>query len=61
MISPYEFAILNCAEYIRDNLHKVESNDPPLNAFQLSQSLGIAFMKSKEEVCIDIINAAKKI
>ncbi len=59
-VSPYQFAITNCARYIRDNNHLINSTTPPLNAFQLAEVLSIAFVKNTEEVCLDIVNANLK-
>lgn len=55
-VSIYQFCVANTASYIRKNPAK-DGEAADLDIFTASHVLGIAFMKPKEEVAIDIVNS----
>jgi hypothetical protein len=59
MEQAYKFAINNCASYLKRLTEQEKASGQSHNAFSLSEVIGIAFCKSKEEVAWDIIQAAK--
>jgi len=52
----YSMAITNVARYIRSPRNLNCLDEVPLNSFQASEVLAIAFCKSKEEVLADILH-----
>jgi hypothetical protein len=57
-IGAYQLAVRNVARHIRKHADAPAGDlEPFLDAFTASTVLAVAFCKSKEEVCSDIVHA----
>ena len=56
MVTPYQMCINNVARFIRSAKNMSCDDGVPLNAFEASETLAVAFCKSKEEVLADILS-----
>lgn len=56
-MTPYEFALNNVKTYIRskENQPNARRDVPPMNAFDATQVLAVAFMKPQNEVMADML------
>jgi hypothetical protein len=59
MEQAYQFAINNCVSYLAGLTDSQRASEKYLNAFSLSEVIGIAFCKNKEEVILDMIKVKK--
>jgi len=55
MEQAYQFAINNCASYLKRLTDQQKESGACHNVFSLSEVIGIAYCKSKEEVFLDIV------